>query len=622
YVAVNRHQTIEVLDDLKKVGAGGVICYASGFGEADATGQALQRDLLRAADGMPVIGPNCYGLLNYADGVVLWPDQHGGAKLADGQRGVAIIAQSSNIAINLTMQKRGLPLAFVLTAGNQAQTGLSNMALALLDDPRVSTLGLHIEGFDSIAGMHEVARKARRLEKPVVVLKIGRSEQARKAAFTHTASMAGADNVADAFLERIGIARVNSLSSFLETLVLLHTVGPLPGHDISSLSCSGGEAALIADAANGRRLRFRPLTDRQKKPLQDVLGPLVTVSNPLDYHTYIWGDRQALEETYTGVMQAGFDLDCLIMDFPRPDRCSAEDWHVPLEAWLSASRKTGAKTCVIATMQENLGETRIAKLAEEGIAGLVGLEEALEAIEAAADIGKAWQQREFTEVTRPSDFADVEHCILDEAEGKKLLARSGVTVPAGCVINRPEDLPGAIKNTGLPVALKALGIAHKSEQQAVCLNLENVETAGNAANDLFKLSDRLYLESMVQKPVLELLVGVLHDRQMGLVMTIATGGVMVEVFDDCQTLLLPFDRPMVANALRRLKSAVLFDGFRGRPPADFGATIETVLKIQDFALLHKNRLSELDINPLIVCKQDHGAVAADVLIKFGSEKNV
>ena len=138
----------------------------SGFletGDYDADGERLQDELVEAAGDMPIIGPNCYGLINYADGALLWPDQHGGVRLADGERGVAIITQSSNIACNMTMQTRGLPLAFLMTAGNQAQTGLSEMALGLIEDDRVSALGLHIEGFDSVAGFERLAARAREL---------------------------------------------------------------------------------------------------------------------------------------------------------------------------------------------------------------------------------------------------------------------------------------------------------------------------------------------------------------------------------------------------------------------------------------------------------------------------
>ncbi|HMA13503.1 MAG TPA: CoA-binding protein, partial [Kiloniellaceae bacterium] len=221
FVAVNRHLTIDIVRDLAAAGAGGAVCYASGFREAegeDAEGEALQAALVDAAGTMPILGPNCYGMINYAEGALLWPDQHGGRRLAGDERGVAIVTQSSNIAINMTMQRRGLPLAYVVTAGNQAQTGLSEIAVGLLDDPRVTALGLHIEGFDSLRGMEALAARARELRKPVVALKVGRSDQARAATLSHTASLAGSDAVASAFLRRLGIARLDSVPAFLEAL--------------------------------------------------------------------------------------------------------------------------------------------------------------------------------------------------------------------------------------------------------------------------------------------------------------------------------------------------------------------------------------------------------------------
>ena len=142
FIGVNRHLTIEVVKSLRAINAGGAVAYAAGFLESDDTGGELQRALIEAAGNMPVIGPNCYGLINYADGALLWPDQQGGRRLAADRTGTAIIAQSSNIAVNFTMQRRGLPLAYVLTAGNQAQVGMSALASTILDDPRVTTLGL------------------------------------------------------------------------------------------------------------------------------------------------------------------------------------------------------------------------------------------------------------------------------------------------------------------------------------------------------------------------------------------------------------------------------------------------------------------------------------------------
>jgi acyl-CoA synthetase (NDP forming) len=179
FIGVNRHLTIEVVRELRAMGCGGGVCFAAGFLEADQTGADLQSELIEAAGDMPVLGPNCYGYINYADGALLWPDQQGGKRLEPGKSGVAIIAQSSNIAINFTMQKRGLPLAYVFTVGNQALVGISELALNLLEDPRVTTLGIYIEGFDSVAAFEVLAQKARALNKPVVVFRSARAIRRR-----------------------------------------------------------------------------------------------------------------------------------------------------------------------------------------------------------------------------------------------------------------------------------------------------------------------------------------------------------------------------------------------------------------------------------------------------------
>ena len=227
FIGVNRHLTIEVVKQLRAKGCGGAICYASGFLEADETGGRLQTELIAAAGDMPVLGPNCYGLINYTDGALLWPDQQGGKRLKKGQKGVAIITQSSNIAVNFTMQRRGLPLAFVLTAGNQAIVGISELALSILDDPAVTALGMYVEGFDSIESMETLALKSRQLKKPVVVYKVGKSAHSQQSAMTHTASLAGPHNITSAFLNRYGFGQAESLPAFLETLKLLHVLSEI-----------------------------------------------------------------------------------------------------------------------------------------------------------------------------------------------------------------------------------------------------------------------------------------------------------------------------------------------------------------------------------------------------------
>ncbi|MCG7505652.1 acetate--CoA ligase family protein [Mesorhizobium retamae] len=622
FIGVNRRLTIDVVRELNERGAGGAICFAAGFRETahyEAEGQDLQQALIEAAGNMPIIGPNCYGLINYADGALLWPDQHGGRRLEKGEKGAAIITQSSNIACNLTMQTRGLPVAFLMTAGNQAQTGLSEMALGLIEDDRVSCLGLHIEGFDKVDGFERLGARARELKKPIVAMKVGRSEQARAATISHTASLAGSDAASDAFLKRLGIPRVDTIPSFLETLKLLHAIGPLAKPTLSSMSCSGGEASVMADTAEGRRVYFPALTEAHRARVQETLGPLVAVANPLDYNTYIWGKQDALTATFSAMASGGFGLNMLVLDFPRTDRCSDADWWPTVNAFEAALKANNAHGAIVASMGENLSEDHSAELLRRGIVPIHGIAEAFDAAEAAVFVAEAWQRPTSPSIAnngfehgRGEDVAPERQ--PDEATAKAMLAVAGLPVPQGRHAANAAEAVVAAEAIGFPVALKALGVAHKSELGAVRLNLKSAEDVSEAARALLPLGSGLYVEAMVTGGVAELIVGLTRDPVFGPVMTVGTGGVLVELLEDSATLLLPTTSSEIEAALRGLRMFPLLDGYRGRPRADLDAALAAIEKIARFAVAHAGGIEELDINPLIVCAEGKGAWIADALL--------
>jgi acyl-CoA synthetase (NDP forming) len=620
FIGVNRHLTIDVIRQLRDIGCGGAVCFAAGFLEADEAGARLQAELIEAAGDMPILGPNCYGYINYADGALLWPDQQGGKRLDADQSGVAIIAQSSNIAINFTMQKRGLPLAYVFTVGNQALVGISELALNLLEDPRVTTLGIYIEGFDSVAAFEALGRKARELNKPVVIFNVGKSEQSKASAMSHTASLIGTQAVVDAFLERNGFGQADSIPVFLETLKLLHLHGPLPGYRVSSMSCSGGEASIIADAAIKRKVFFPKLDEAQKAPVQKALGPLVTIANPLDYHTYSWGNRDVMEAAYSAMIANGFDLNYLILDFPHATRCDDWEWHIAVDAFEAAVQKNNARGAFVVSMPENIREEYTEDYSRRGIVSFYGFDEALHATEIAADIGAAWQ-REPGEPLLAVPELPGPGVALDEADAKQRLADFKVPVPAGGRVASIEAAQQLASTLGYPVVLKALGIAHKTEHNAVRLNLQSSEEVAQAAQQLFALSDELYLEEM--KPALaELIVGVVRDRTFGLALTIGSGGILVELLQDSRSLLIPASAEEIETAIRGLKSAPLLEGYRGRPQADIDATVQAIVAIQQFAIANSGSLLELDVNPLLIGAQGEGVFAADALIVLQEKDNV
>ena len=699
FVGVNRHATVEVVAALSRAGAGGAVCYASGFLEAG-DGGALQRALVEAAGEMPIIGPNCYGLINFLDGAPLWPDQHGGRRLGADRRGVAIVTQSSNIAISLTMQRRALPLAYVVTAGNQAQLGVSRLASAFLEDERVSAIGLHVEGFDSVAGFEALAREARARAVPVVVMKAGRSERGRAATLSHTASVAGSDAGAEAFLRRLGFARVHGIPELLEALKLLHVHGALGGARLGAMCCSGGEAGVIADAVEGTGVVLPDLAPEHAAAVGATVHPLVTVANPLDYHTFSWGDEAALAGTFTAFARAGFDATMLVLDFPRTDRCEDAEWWVAANAFERAMDAVGARGIIVATLGENLSEETAEKLMERGIAPLAGVREALAAVECAAAVGEAWraplgaplltggrpsrpshgdpQARHQPGVPLPAyeclsalshgdppladeclpgpshDDPQVRHqpgvplladeclsgapVLLDEAASKARLATFGVAVPPGAVARSEDEAVAVAASLGGPVAVKALGIAHKTERGAVRLGLSEPGEIREAARELLALgigggrdgsgggndggcgndgggSGGVLVERFTPDVVAELIVGLHRDPQLGLLLTVGSGGTFVELAADSATLLLPVSEAEVRTALSGLRCAPVLEGYRGRAPADVDAAVAAVLGIARFAVEHRDRLEELDVNPLGVCARGSGAVALDALIR-------
>ena len=207
FIAVPAEATIEVVGRLAAIGAGGCVCYAAGFAEVGGDGIERQRRLVEAAGDLALSGPNCYGLINALDGAALFPDNHGCTPVA---RGAAIVSQSGNIGINVTMQGRSLPLSHMISAGNQAVTGLGDYVMALAEDPRVTAIGLILESVTDVELFSRAAARALERGVPIVALKCGRSAAGARATLSHTSSLAGEAELYDALFERLGIVAVET----------------------------------------------------------------------------------------------------------------------------------------------------------------------------------------------------------------------------------------------------------------------------------------------------------------------------------------------------------------------------------------------------------------------------
>ena len=610
FVAVPRRATIEVVRQLAKIGVGGAVCYASGFAEIGNKGRKLERDLVTAMGDMPVIGPNCYGLLNFQDGVALWPDEHGGKRC---QRGVAIISQSGNITVSLTMQQRSLPLALLISTGNMAGVKTHEYIHAMLANPDITAIGLYLEGIPDAGALSEAAIAALKKNIPIVVLESGQSDIGREVTLSHSHSLAGNRELTSAFYKEYGIIQVATIPQLLETLKYVSGLTPVKDRSIASISCSGGEAALMADLAERHHLKFAELTDVQKTDLKSVLGDRVVISNPLDYHTYIWGQEEAQKACFKAIFQGSQSVTVKVLDFPVAGLCDRMDWGRVIAAVIDAKSETNARVVVVSTLHENLPQDVQQLLMKNGVVPMLGMGECIEAISKAADFAAVVDRVDELEPlsVKEPEYDNVTD--LTEFQGKILLRNCGIPVVPGMLALNQFTAKTAAVFFDYPVVAKASAaqLVHKTEVNGVLTNIQSDEELELALKSLSKLSSEFLIEKMAPDPMLEMIVGVRRDRLFGQFMIVGAGGVLAELLNETAILFFPVNETKIRTMLANLKVGEILKGYR-LMSGDFDGVVDTLLRISEFASNPDHRIRELEINPLYVYPDRGGVLVIDV----------
>lgn len=612
FLGISNTLTVTEIGHLAARGAGGAVVFASGFGERPG-GIDLAARLDAAAGAMPYLGPNCYGFVNFFDRVALLPDQVTGGGV---ERAVAIITQSGTISLTLMYQRRSLPIGYLVTVGNQQRLTCADLVRYVADDPRVSAIGMYVEGIGDANLFAEAVDHARMQGKPVALVKAGRSERARAAALSHTGALTGSDALHDALFTRLGIARCESLDELVETLKLLHCHGPLPSNRLVVAGASGGDMAMVADAARDMDIDFAPFDDAVVEALATCTGAGVHIANPLDFHTYTWFDAAAMQRMFETLLGSGAALTAFMLDPPDESAADPAAFDAGIDAMLAACRASDGAGAVLSSLPESLSRYTRDKCLDAGAAPMQGLLPFLRAFEHAARIGAAWNEWHGPRLLCAGDpDATAARRVLSEHDGKAMLARAGVAVPRGELCTAIEAAAAA-RALRAPLVVKAAraGLLHKSDAGGVVLAIVDADDAAAAARRLAEPDGHVLIEEMVEDGLVELIVGAARDPQFGLFLTVGAGGVLAELLRDTATLLPPLARDDLRAAIRGLKIAPQLEAFRGRPAADVEAAVEACLAVWNLVEQLGGSLIELDVNPLIVRPAGRGAVAVDTLI--------
>lgn len=627
-VGMSPERSIAAVGDLAAAGAGGVVVIAAGFAELGTEmGRDRQDRLIEAAGTMPLIGPNCMGLINQFSGAAVWGDDNH-IERQDGPA-AAIISQSGAMLIGITNVERAFPLGYGISIGNQAATTTAELIEAFLQDDRIRAIGLYLEGLADGEAFGQACRKAVAHGVPVIALKGGDGTEGSKVSLSHTATMVVERDMWEAFCKRFGIIEVSSPKALVETLKLLTMGGVARGNAVSIVSYSGGLNGLAATRSGLSGLTLpMPLAQNHQR-LADVMPETVAINNPLDLNIpYRASDGSISMQDTTGVADALIALgegvaDQLVffIDVPRPGAAGLDKvWCDSLEALIVTREALGIPVAVAGILPDGLPLDFRRHMHAHGVAALCGFAETMEALAVNARLAAAHGALAGAPapgaLLRSDEPASV--MMLDEEHSKDLLAAYGLVVPphGSCLPGQAADTAG---NLGFPVTVKILSstIAHKAQIGGVALNLVDAEavTAATAeiclSVELAKYGHpvaRVLVERMVEDADAEIIIGIKRHPAMGLALMVGRGGSRAEQMAQFVTMLLPLTPGDLEHAFADL-------GVTDHPACS--ALNDACMAVANYAQANAATLVTLDVNPVILTR-DGRAVAADALIVTGA----
>ena len=604
-------------DTLAEAATHGLKCaliYAAQFGEGgDVEGRKRAQALLTLSDkhGLRISGPNCMGSLSLREKLLLYPAKRVRA-LKPGS--VGVVFQSGG-TFQFWLQQaalRGLDFSYAVSSGNELDIDLADYINFMVEDEHTKIIACLVEGIRRPQAFMAAAEKALAARKPILLVKVGRSERGKAAAASHTGAIAGDDQMFNAVCRKFGVVRCPSLDDLIET-ALAFSPGRLPNGNRIAMACySGGAKGLVLDYASDEGAEMAPLSSETRAKLPAMIDPGLAPENPLDVGPVV-GVVPAKFAEICKVICADPTVDLVMVQGLMP--VNPGDPYDP-EPLRSVRGSTDKPVLAFGRMAQNASDISRKYQSETGVPFIQGLPETIRAMQGLVRYAAALR-RGVSAMDEPRGRADN----LAGTRIDALLAEHGLTTPMSALAKSPEDAGIAATRIGFPVAAKIVSpeASHKTEIGGVALGLRDAAavraaaeamTARLAAHDPRARVEGFLVQEMVDG--LEIIVGVREDPQFGPFMLVGLGGVMVEIMRDVAIRLLPIDEAIARDMLRSLRGASMLDGFRGRSARDVDAVVRFMTGLSRLFIDHRSWLSDLEINPLIVLAKDEGVRAVDV----------
>lgn len=625
--------TSAVLEVMKSVGDAGIptaVVLTSGFGEVGEEGAKLEAELMDIARsrGVTVLGPNGNGYVNNAGSIAPY-----GLPITDPIRkgGLGIVLQSGALASAVIQlaQTRNAGLSLLVSMGNESMVSMTDVVRYLIEDEATKVIVLFIESIRNPAEFQEAAHQALLAGKPIVALKVGRSEGGARVAKAHTGSLVGDDGVIDAVFRQNAVVRVDSLEDLIVTAEMLSQTGPLPGRRIGFVTPSGGACEVISDRAEDEGVEIPDFTEETEAKLRDVLPDFASVHNPIDVTGYILIDSELAVKALNAVQDdPNIDEIVYVAELPHDVAADVDGTIARFTAQAKAIDEVTKPVIVVSNTMTDITAFGRQVAAESGFPSVVGgIHHGMTALGRAT----TWSDRYRAALAGQAHLVDAGQPILVDSEpgevfaehrAAKLLAENGVSVVPNVLVHTAEEAVAIADEVGYPVVVKlsADEVEHKSDIGGVKLNLGDAESVRRAFSEVITAGRNAGVTApaaLVQPQRsggVELIVGAVRDPKWGMVLAVGLGGIWVEVLKDTTLHLLPVNRTQITDGLRSLRAAQLLEGARGTDAIDFDAVADAVVAIAQVVQRLGDNLESLEINPLLV--RGSSAEALDALITW------
>ncbi|MDQ0269671.1 acetate--CoA ligase family protein [Cytobacillus purgationiresistens] len=626
-IAVSSKRMLQILDDCKEKGVHHLVLFGSGFAEVGEEGMALQEKVLAKAQqaGIHILGPNCVGLLNVKDGIPMGFATSFETKVGFNAGNVGFASQSGAIGFSLfgLAQEENIGFSYIVNTGNQMDIHSLDCIEYMLEDVETKVVAGYLEGIPDGELLIKISESSKQLNKPVILLKAGRSELGQQAALSHTASLTGSDEAFRAVAKQFGLITVNDVDDMIDAMKVFSRGKRAKGNRIVTISNSGAAGIAMADYSEELGLNMVPLSSNTGEKVKKLIPPYGSALNPIDVTAQALKEQHILTETLE-ILIDDDEVDAIVFQ----TTFGGELGFKICQQIIDIDQKTDKPILVTITGTQELTGKGREVLQKAGVPVYATSYKTMLALKHLVNYSHfvkngVSNERLIPEITA-LQLEDVQG-VWTEVRVKEELTKLSVRVPEGKMIKDQSQLSEIKEALNYPVVCKVISedVLHKTDAGGVKVNIQNAQQLQQAYEDILQSVhaynptariEGVLAEEMILDDALEMFIGVKDDPQFGSLIVCGLGGIFIEVLKDVSIRKAPLDKGEALEMLKELKGYPLLEGVRGGSKRDISSLVDVLVRVSHFASSSNGKISEMDINPLWVFDEGMGVAALDGII--------